>query len=369
MDLNHVKNLTETSAEVLLFDNIGSGTSKGQNIAQEVAYLVDTLEVKTILVRINSGGGSMVEGFGIYSALLAAKDKGVTVNVKIEGVAASMGFNIAMVGDKISMVDYGLMMLHDPHTGGGVVDAKRKLILDKFKHSAITIIANRTGKDKNYIDSLMGKETWMDSSEALEMGFIDEIIETSSKKQREEMKNALYEIQMSIYKPKKINMDKIINHFSLDAKATEDEIMNKISDLEGKIEAAKTVENSLNEKIEALEAAKVVAETKEMEASELVVTMVVENAIKGGKIKKDAKDSLIAKGKELGLEVVETLINSIEMPAVKLSTLIENNAEVEKRSFRELEKNDPSKLQDIKNNQPELYKKLYKAEYGVDIKL
>jgi len=373
MDLKHIKNISETSAEILIFDNIGAGSNTGQQIAEEVSWLVDNMSITEILVRINSGGGSMIEGFGIFSALQAAKAKGVTINVKIEGLAASMAGIIAMVGDSISMLDYGILMMHNPHTGGGKVDDKTQQILDKFKQSAIKIITNRTGKSSEEIDALMTEETWLDASEALEQGFIDNIIETGSKKQTKEMHNALFEIAMSLHKkekkPNKITMKKVIAHFELGETASEQDILDKVTELENRATDSETkmidldAKNfDLENKLQEMETEKSDLSEKMIESNKKIVNILIDNAIKAGKIKKDAKDSLIEASKG-DADLVETMINAVETPKIKLSDLIDNKSEETKMSFRDLEKNNPAKLAEIKSSNPEEYKRLYDLEY------
>ena len=373
MDLKHIKNISETSAEILIFDNIGSGSNTGQQIAEEVSWLVDNMSITEILVRINSGGGSMIEGFGIFSALQAAKAKGVTINVKIEGLAASMAGIIAMVGDSISMLDYGILMMHNPHTGGGKVDDKTQQILDKFKQSAIKIITNRTGKSSEEIDALMTEETWLDASEALEQEFIDNIIETGSKKQTKEMHNALFEIAMSLHKTEKkpniITMKKVIAHFELGETASEQDILDKVTELENRATDSETKMIDLDAKNLDLKNSLLTAETekndlsaKMIESNKKIVNILIDNAIKAGKIKKDAKDSLIEASKG-DADLVETMINAVETPKIKLSDLIDDKSEETKMSFRDLEKNNPAKLAEIKSSNPDEYKRLYDLEY------
>ena len=49
--------------------------------------------------------------------------------------------------------------------------------------------------------------------------------------------------------------------------------------------------------------------------------------------------------------------------------MIENNAETVELNFRDLEKNNPAKLNELKNNSPEEYARLYEKEYGVAPKM
>jgi len=361
-----INNEAGNKAEIRLFNNIGSGTNTGDQIAAEVDFLVNIAEVTEILVKINSGGGSMIEGFGIFSALMGAKEKGVNVNVRIEGMAASMAGIIAMVGNKISIVDFGILMLHNPHNGSNNVDEKQQSILDKFKASAITIINSKTGKNHEEISEMMNAETWLDASQALEMGFVDEIIQTGSKKETKKMQNAIMEIAMSYTNKKQntYNMKNVINHLQLEEGATEEVILNHIKEMQNNLSVKDTELTAKEEVINALNAEKTELDNKVKEAYNKLSEAVLQGAIDSGKIKKDAKNSLLEAANG-NFDLLQTLINSVESPKVKLMDFV-NNASTEKVSFRQLEKSNPERLKQIKNNSPEEYKALYKAEYGVE---
>ena len=216
----------------------------------------------------------------------------------------------------------------------------------------------------------MSEETWLDSSEALEKGFVDTIKLTSNKKQKEEMKNALYNIAMQI-QPKTNKMKKVINHFGLNEDASEKEILTKISELENSVKDLNESNTDLIAKNTAdLEAQKVELEKVSSDLAEKVIkankelaSTLIDSAIAAGKIKKEAKTDLLEKA-ENNLDLVKTILDSIETPKIKLSDFVENTSTEIKESFRELEKNDPKKLAKIKAENITLYKQLYEAEYN-----
>lgn len=134
-------------------------------------------DVEELIININSPGGSVYEGNAIYNALKAHK---ATKTVHIQGLAASMGSVIAMVGDKIIMPKNAMMMIHNPATCAcGDARDFRKLadVLDKIKDGLIEAYAEKTGKTAEEISALMDDETWMNAKEAVELGFADEIAE------------------------------------------------------------------------------------------------------------------------------------------------------------------------------------------------
>ena len=112
-DLKFIVNQTETTAEMLIYNNIGSDGTSGQRFAEELKFL-ESFGLNEIKVRINSGGGSVLDGFAIFTAIYNSP---MNVNTYVDGIAASMAGVIAMAGKKRYMVDFGKIMVHDPHVG------------------------------------------------------------------------------------------------------------------------------------------------------------------------------------------------------------------------------------------------------------
>jgi len=381
MKLKHIKNLTDTQAEIILFDEIGVGNAVGSEIAAEISWLVDHNNVKEIIVRINSGGGSMVEGFGIFSALFNAREKGVNIVVSIEGLAASMAGMIAMVGNHIKMLDFGLLMIHDPNIDKEVTP-EVQVVLDKFKDSAIIMMANRTGKSKHEISELMSVETWLNADEALADGFINEIVSTTISNKIKDATHLEYmDICMSISKKQNlIDMEKITAHFKLADDASQDEVLGKIkADADSK--AVVVAENKTLKETAATHATDIAAkdakiaelEAKAKESGKSTVKSLLGIAAKSGKIKKDSVDALTEKFSG-DVEGVESFLEAIEDPKVNVMSLIDLSKKNDKdddtpdMGMREMEKSDPKKLENIRNNQPELYAKMFRAQYGTDYK-
>ena len=134
-------------------------------------------DISTLDVYINSPGGDIFAGFSLYNILNrhpAAK------TVHIDGLAASAASVVAMAGDTIKMPANATMMIHNAWTyaSGGAEDLRKTADeLDRINDQIADIYAARTGKDKADISDLMTAETWMSGTEALDMGFVDELIE------------------------------------------------------------------------------------------------------------------------------------------------------------------------------------------------
>lgn len=129
-----------------------------------------------ISVRLNSGGGDATEGAAIHAALRGAK---ASVEVTVEGVAASAASLIAMAGDKIEMAPGAVMMIHDPigYTVGDAAGHQRTIdALNAIGDAYAEIYAARCGKTKAEARQIMLDETWMNGEQAIAMGFADRCI-------------------------------------------------------------------------------------------------------------------------------------------------------------------------------------------------
>ncbi len=90
--------LTGSSYDNFIFGGRATGAD---TILDNISAASQDIQVKAILVRINSGGGSPTGSGQIYEALLEAKKKGKKVIVSMGEMAASGGYYIAVAGDKI----------------------------------------------------------------------------------------------------------------------------------------------------------------------------------------------------------------------------------------------------------------------------
>jgi len=132
---------------------------------------------------INSGGGSIMEGFAIFNIL---KDFEGTIPARID-LAASMASIVAMAADQIVMRSTSsLMMIHKPWTGAvgeaedlrGVADT-----LDKLEGMIASIYLSRIGDNVSeaQLTDMLSAETWLDGDEAVALGFADELAEDDAK--------------------------------------------------------------------------------------------------------------------------------------------------------------------------------------------
>lgn len=165
-----IKNVSDASAEVFIYDEIGWEVSASGFIRE-----LKALTGKSLTVRIHSPGGSVLEGHAIYNALLR-HNGGVTV--QIDGLAASMAGVIAMVGKPVRMAENAFLMIHNPSGGvfGTAEDMRKQAdLIDKMRDGLVNIFVQRTGKSAEEIEQVMDAETWFSAQEAKDFGLIDEV--------------------------------------------------------------------------------------------------------------------------------------------------------------------------------------------------
>ena len=232
MNFKFIKNIVDNEATILLYNQIGDSVDasgnyvygiSGSAFAYEMQYLQDKCE--KIKVRINSIGGSVLDGYSIVSAILNSK---VPCDTYIDGLAASISGVIAMAGKKVYMADYGTLMLHNPSGGND------KEVLDLVKNTLVTIFEQRTKMTAEEISAMMDKETWLGAAEAINMGLVDELV-MSSKKIRISKSESLS--NMALIYNKIINkkpMEKVTNLLKLSNEADEATIVAAIEEKDNK---------------------------------------------------------------------------------------------------------------------------------------
>jgi ATP-dependent Clp protease, protease subunit len=176
--LKVVKNIAEKSADIWIYQDIGTGWFDGFSAKQFADEVKKIGKVDVLNVYLNSPGGDVFDGVAIYNILQRHRAK---VVVEIDALAASIASLIAMAGDEIRMAENALLMIHNPwgFVIGDVNDLRKAIEdLDKIKDSAILpAYVSQSGMDEKEISKLMDEETWLSAAEAKEYGFVDTIVE------------------------------------------------------------------------------------------------------------------------------------------------------------------------------------------------
>lgn len=166
------------SAEILIYGDIGPVFWGDEVSAADFANTLREIgDVAELNVRINSYGGSVFEGVAIYQQLNQHPAK---INVRVDGIAASIASVIAMAGDHVEIAEAGMMMIHDAATmSAGNAEEMRRIanLLDKTSGQIAEVYAAKTGKSATEMRDAMRAETWLTGKEAKEMGLVDAVIE------------------------------------------------------------------------------------------------------------------------------------------------------------------------------------------------
>jgi ATP-dependent protease ClpP protease subunit len=137
----------------------------------------DALE--TLEIEVNTPGGSVLDGYRIYHALLAMRGRGVRVVATVNTQAYSMGSVIIMAADEVKIVEGGRIMIHEAasNQGGNAADhARTAKNLEEISEEIAGIYAKRTGATPEDMRAAMKAETWMGAKEAVERKFADSIL-------------------------------------------------------------------------------------------------------------------------------------------------------------------------------------------------
>ena len=179
--------MKDSKLELLVYGEIGEDYWTGEGITAKYisAQIAAAGDFDSIVVRVNSPGGSAFEGVAIYNLLRA---QGKPIEMIVDGLAASAASVIAMAGDTIAIGLGAMIMIHNAWTFAyGDADDLRKVAdtLAKISETIGTIYVDRTKNDAAAIKTLMDAETWMGAEEAVKNGFADSVVgksEDDSKK-------------------------------------------------------------------------------------------------------------------------------------------------------------------------------------------
>lgn len=158
------------------------GTDVNDNIANiivaQLLFLESADPKKDILMYINSPGGSVYAGLGIYDTMNYVRPEVATICTSL---AASMGAVLLAGGapGKRSALPHARVMIHQPSGGaqGQSVDIEitaREIV--KLRGELYEILAKHSGKTVEEIEKDSDRDNWMKAEEAKTYGLIDEVL-------------------------------------------------------------------------------------------------------------------------------------------------------------------------------------------------
>ncbi|MDR1406066.1 MAG: ATP-dependent Clp endopeptidase proteolytic subunit ClpP [Prevotellaceae bacterium] len=153
-------------------------------IEAQLLFLESTDANKDIQMYVNSPGGSVYAGLGIYDTMQLISPKVATI---CTGIAASMSAILLAAGHKgrRTGLPHSRVMIHQPMSSAegqaSDIEITAREIM-KLKRELYDIIAKHTGKPVKQIEKDADRDYWMTSQEALSYGMIDEILTNANKK-------------------------------------------------------------------------------------------------------------------------------------------------------------------------------------------
>ena len=162
--------------------------SESVNSYNVVQREISNAKGKELNLVISSGGGSVTEGMAIADLIANYPEETTATGI---GLVASIATVVLLSADKVKMTENAFMMIHRPwsYTMGNADELEATAeLLDKMEAKLLDIytasVIKRKGSQdnlENKITEMMAAETWLTAQEALEFGFIDEIVKVGEK--------------------------------------------------------------------------------------------------------------------------------------------------------------------------------------------
>ncbi|MXV53283.1 ATP-dependent Clp endopeptidase proteolytic subunit ClpP [Pedobacter sp. HMF7647] len=152
--------------------------SNANIIQAQLLFLQSTDAKRDIQIYINSPGGSVYAGLGIYDTMQYITPDVATI---CTGMAASMGAVILVAGaaGKRAALKHSRVMIHQPSGGAQGVASDMEINLRemlKLKKELYDIISKHSGQTYEWVEKASDRDYWMTSSEAKEFGMVDEVL-------------------------------------------------------------------------------------------------------------------------------------------------------------------------------------------------
>jgi ATP-dependent Clp protease, protease subunit len=157
-------------------------------VTAQLLFLDSTDRVRDINMYINSPGGSVYSGLGVYDTLQYVSPDVATICI---GMAASMACVLLGAGTKgkRAALKHSRIMMHQPSgaIGGQASDIEITVKeIRKLKNELYEIVSSHTGKPVDQIEVDFDRDKWMTATEAKEYGLVDEVLLINPKKEKKD---------------------------------------------------------------------------------------------------------------------------------------------------------------------------------------
>jgi ATP-dependent Clp protease protease subunit len=157
-------------------------------VTAQLLFLDSTDRTRDINMYINSPGGSVYSGLGLYDTMQYVSPDLATICI---GMAASMACILLGAGTKgkRAALKHSRIMMHQPSgaIGGQASDIEITVKeIRKLKTELYDIVNHHTGKSVEQIELDFDRDRWMTAIEAKEYGLVDEVLVTNPRKEKKE---------------------------------------------------------------------------------------------------------------------------------------------------------------------------------------
>lgn len=153
-------------------------------ITAQLLFLESTDRTRDIQLYINSPGGGVYAGLGLYDTMQFVSPDIATI---CTGMAASMAAVLMCAGaaGKRSALKHSRIMMHQPSAGAQGQASDVEITVNevrKVKHELYEILSNHTGQTIERVTKDSNRDFWMTAPEAKDYGLVDEVLITNSRK-------------------------------------------------------------------------------------------------------------------------------------------------------------------------------------------
>ena len=155
-------------------------------ITAQLLFLESTDRTRDIQLYINSPGGSVYAGLGLYDTMQFVSPDIATI---CTGMAASMAAVLMAAGGagKRTALKHSRIMMHQPSAGAMGQASDVEITVNevrKIKHELYEVLSYHTGQTIDKIAKDSNRDYWMTAPEAKEYGLVDEVLLINSKKEK-----------------------------------------------------------------------------------------------------------------------------------------------------------------------------------------
>ena len=155
-------------------------------ITAQLLFLESTDRTRDVQLYINSPGGGVYAGLGLYDTMQFVNPDVATI---CTGIAASMAAVLMAAGapGKRSALKHSRIMMHQPSAGAAGQASDVAITVNevrKIKQELYDILSNHTGQSVEKIAKDSNRDFWMTAPEAKDYGLIDEVLATNERKEK-----------------------------------------------------------------------------------------------------------------------------------------------------------------------------------------